>query len=56
MGKEADNLFQSFELSESDAKKYDTVLQKFDEHFNPKNILSMKKLNSTKGTRYQVKQ
>lgn len=36
LGKEADNLLKSFNLSADDKKKFDTVLSKFDEHFTPK--------------------
>jgi len=33
MGDKADDIFQSFKLSEEDLKKYNTVKQKFDSHF-----------------------
>ena len=36
MGPEAENLFKSFNLSEDDADKYDTVMEKFQSHFIPK--------------------
>ncbi|MCG8045737.1 MAG: reverse transcriptase domain-containing protein, partial [Candidatus Thiodiazotropha endolucinida] len=36
MGKEAENVFKSFELDAEDSKNYATVLEKFDLHFIPK--------------------
>ena len=33
MGPKADDIFQSFTLSEADGKKYQTVKSKFDEYF-----------------------
>jgi hypothetical protein len=33
MGDAAEDVFASFKLSDDDAKKYDTVMQRFDEHF-----------------------
>jgi hypothetical protein len=56
MGKEADNLLKSFELSESNAKKYGTVLTKFDEHFNPKKNTIHERAKFHKRNKCQVKQ
>jgi hypothetical protein len=33
MGDAAEDVFASFKLSDDDAKKYDTVMKRFDEHF-----------------------
>ena len=36
MGKEAEHIFNAFTFEEGDEKKYDAVLNKFEEHFVPK--------------------
>ena len=36
MGPDAENIFESFNLSNDNSKKYDVVLKKFNEHFVPK--------------------
>ena len=40
MGDQSEDIFQSFNLTDDDAKKFDTVLQKFDKYFGvEKNVI-----------------
>ena len=50
MGDKADDILQSFTLSDEDLKKYDTVKQKFDSHFVKRRnvIFERAKFNSRK--------
>ena len=46
MGDAADDILQSFALSEDDQKKYDTVKEKFDTYFTKKKNTIMSECKS----------
>ena len=56
MGSEADDILYSFQLSETDSKKYEVVKGKFDSHFIKRRNVIFERAKLTEGDKKRVSQ